>query len=764
MEPAKRGYQFDDAVVDLRNFEVRKGGVALDLEPKSFKVLVFLIENAGRAVSKEELFGAVWQGAFVTDNALTRVVAQLRKALGDNAKQAKYIETIPTLGYRFVADVKPLDVPDVDAPLGAGQLPGVGKPPDGGRPGDRGSSPDGGQRPGSGPLDGGKPFQVWPMATPSGVGRRAAVAAALVVALVAGLAMWRHAGTPSGQFRSSFRSSRLSHPVQFTTSVGLDLNPAFSPDGGAIAYSSDRSGRFEIYVKTAAADGREIQVTEDGAQNLEPAWSPDGRSIAYYCAGRGGIWVVPAGGGLSRQISSFGAAPAWSRDGSAIAFQSNAPASLVPIDLAPNSPTTIWVVSAEGGAPRQVTLPASAPGKHFWPAWSPDGRWIAFVTFSSAHSPQIWAASVNDGRVVPVASGARMYLHPVYAPDQRSIYYASFTEGDDFGIWRLSIDPGGQQPAGRPVDVQRTGLDLPRDFALSPDGKHLAYTLSTMTSDLWSLAVEPSSLEAKSTPVRLTKDTRFRKMHPVFSPDGSRIAFYSQLKGASGDIWVMNANGSDPAPVTRRSAGEYMPSWLPDGKSLVYASHRGGAYNVWLTSLDNGAARPFSNLPDLMGAVHLSPDGRELVFHASKGSVNNIWKRSVETGKLTQLTFDRESMGFPCWSPDAKWIAFEVRRGDSTYLAVMRKDGGEYALLAAERGHSWPFSWSPGGDRIALAGFRDGAWNVWWISRSTRQEKRLTDYRSLRSYVRYPAWSPKGDQIVYEFAETKGNIFLVDLP
>src|SRR5215471_19997832 len=96
MEPKPLIYQFFDVRVDLNSFKVFKGDSAVHLEPKAFEVLVFLIENRGRLIGKQELLDAVWKEAFVTENAMTRVIAQLRKALGDDSKDAKYIETAPT--------------------------------------------------------------------------------------------------------------------------------------------------------------------------------------------------------------------------------------------------------------------------------------------------------------------------------------------------------------------------------------------------------------------------------------------------------------------------------------------------------------------------------------------------------------------------------------------------------------------------------------------------------------------------------------------
>jgi DNA-binding winged helix-turn-helix (wHTH) protein/TolB-like protein/tetratricopeptide (TPR) repeat protein len=105
-------YQFDDVRVDLEKFEVRKADTRARLEPKAVEALVFLIENRGRLVEKKEMLDAVWKDAFVTENAMTRVIAQLRKALGDDSKEAKYIETVPTRGYRFIAEVKERVEPD----------------------------------------------------------------------------------------------------------------------------------------------------------------------------------------------------------------------------------------------------------------------------------------------------------------------------------------------------------------------------------------------------------------------------------------------------------------------------------------------------------------------------------------------------------------------------------------------------------------------------------------------------------------------------
>ena len=104
-----------------------------------------------------------------------------------------------------------------------------------------------------------------------------------------------------------------------------------------------------------------------------------------------------------------------------------------------------------------------------------------------------------------------------------------------------------------------------------------------------------------------------------------------------------------------------------------------------------------------------------------------------------------------------------MKRGDDTHIAFIPSDGGAYTQLTFEHGQSWPGSWSPGGEKIAFAGQRDGVWNIWWVSRATKAQKRVTNYAKLNAYVRYPAWSPRGDQIVYEYAETRGNIWMMTM-
>jgi Tol biopolymer transport system component len=701
-------YEFGDLIVRPADFRISRGGQLVSLEPKSFKVLVHLIENRGRAVSKDDLIREVWNGAFVTDNALTRVIAQLRRELGDDAKQPKYIETVPTVGYRFVAELKTV-AEDVEPAEAARAI----------------------QRP------------------PHWKSRRG-IAVAMTALGITGLLvlLFTNAG-PRGN-APIVVAARMGSIRQFTVSPGVDQHPTFSLDGSSIAFSSDRTGRFEIYVQPLASGAREIQITSDGQQNLDPAWSPDGQYIAYYSNVRRGIFIVPALGGTARRLTDFGSEPAWSPDGSAIAFRSGPLVTLVPIDLSPPRTATIWVISSKGGTPRELTR-HDPDARDSFPSWSPDGKSIVFSRLSGS-TAGLWSVAVSDGTEKRFPAAPRAPLYPTYDSQGGSIYFVARSAGAGYSIWNLKVADD-----AKPQEVLPAGLALPRDLAIDRGGRHLSYSLGTMSSNLHSLNLKDGASRA------LIDDRSFRNTLPVFSPQGDRVAYLVQRLGLPGNIWVMNPDGGNPTRLTQNDKAEWLSGWLDGGRRIGFSSIDAGTYTLWTASLADGSISRLSALPDSM-LVLLSPNGREVIYHSDDSGSLNIRKMDLSTKKTTQLTFDKEGMGFPRWSPDGQWIAFETWRGEDSFLTIMDRQGQRQKQLTREPGHSWPYSWSPDGRRIAFAGLRDGAWNLFWISIDDQSQQKLTGYTSLRSFVRYPAWSPSGDQIIYEFAETKANIFVAQLP
>ena len=539
---------------------------------------------------------------------------------------------------------------------------------------------------------------------------------------------------------------------QITTSPGLDFNTAFSPDGESIAYSSDHNGNFEIYIRSIAPDGRALQLTTDGQQNFDPAWSPDGKRIAYYSMNRHGIFVMPALGGVAKQLTDFGSHPAWSPDGQLVVFQATSSPDL---DAMPMGNSTLWIVSSQGGAPRQLTQVNSPPGSHYAPSWSPDGKRIVFMNFNTL-SAQVWSISDSgDGLQSITQHGTGDKSWPSYAPDGRSIYY---NRGE--ALWKTPVNPDSGAPSAEPVKVADLGSTVIRNAALSVSGKWIAYSATTATDNLISVPISPLTNEAIGSPSFITNEPGTRHVAPAFSPDGSKLAFTAQRRGESSNIWTAEADGGNLNQAT--TDGGRFPSWYPDVKNLAFLSDRQGHRRFWSTAAAGGNDKVLFAIESIE-SPKMSPDGRQFAANLTKDGIINVATISVNGGEPKQLTHDRELAGWPCWSPDGQFLALEIKRGDDTHIAIIPSTGGEPIQLTFAHGQSWPHSWSPDGDKIVFAGARDGIWNLFWVSRSDKAVKQLTHNTKLNVFFRYPAWSPRGDRIVSEYSESRGNIYLMQL-
>jgi Tol biopolymer transport system component len=540
---------------------------------------------------------------------------------------------------------------------------------------------------------------------------------------------------------------------QLTFSTALDQFPSLSPDGNSIAYCSDQNGSFEIYVKQLTPGGRDLELTTDGQQNLEPAWSPDGQHIAYFSKNRGGIWVVPAMGGTPKQLVEFGSRPAWSRDGSTIAFQSSAPLELGGRGQNAMPPSTIWIVPSQGGAAKQITQPGNPPGGHGAPSWSPDGKRIVFDT-SDFGSNSLWSVSLGARDFKKIATWG---YDAIYSPDGASIYFSRQ------GLMQIHVSPTTGEPLGEPFQLASGGPTAISHSTISADGKKIAYSILAISSNLWSISLLPGSSETPALEP-FTRDTSTRHNLAHFSPDGRRIAFNRWRVGTSADIWIADADGKNLVQLTSNPATDSMPSWFPEGDKIAFLSDRNNDHLVlWSITLATGREEPLLDLGQGVEFAVLSPDGKQVAFNSTKSGTINVWTTSIQGGEQKQLTFDNELMGFPCWSPDGQFLAIEAKRGDDAHVFIIPSSGGAPLQLTFDHGQSWPHSWSPDGDKIAFAGSRNGIWNIYWVSRATKEQKQLTHYSKLNAFARYPAWSPLGNQIVYEYAETIGNIWLMEL-
>jgi Tol biopolymer transport system component/DNA-binding winged helix-turn-helix (wHTH) protein len=707
--PLMPRYRFGDVEFDPRGFRLTRAGQTVDTEPKTLEVLHVLLENRGRLVDKRELLAAVWRDAAVSENSLTRVIAQLRKAIGDEARDARYLETVPTRGYRFLAEV------DVQ--------------------------PDGEVRPAT--------PRVEPPATPPPRSRRAGILAAggalLLVALAAGWWLGRNGETPPPAAARPVRRALV------TSTGGFNGFPSISPDGASMAFVSDRTGRLEIYVKPLAPGGQEVAVTSDGQINVQPAWSPNGRFLAYHSMSRGGVWLIPALGGAARRLTEFGSGPAWSPDGKEIAFQSLTLADLPSINQAP---TTLWVVSVDGGAPRALTRRGQPSGGHGPVHWSPDGRRLVFA------SDRVWTIAADGSDLRPVA-GTSNVVAVVYGPEGRSLFWAGVVEKES-RIFRTRLNASGDAD-GAPEELTSGGADVLRHLAISRDGRRVAFARSDIWSGIETLAL-PAGGKAPASPSTLPEHGKGRKFSPVFSRDGRRLAYMAFRPGAGAELWVRDMDaGADRQVLFDAGRGvPVAPDWFPDGERL-FLTVQDGASSRFLSVSLAGETRPLVTIPRTAERTRLGADGRAAVFQSFVDGVLNVWRVDLQSGEQRQLTSDKEGVGWPVPSPDGRWLGVELFRGaDSTLVSVMPADGGSLRPIVATPGQNWVHSWSADSRHLAFAARRQGVWNVYAVSLEG-EERQLTHYTDVNSYVRYPAWSPRGDRIAYERTTSHSDVWVMDL-
>lgn len=539
----------------------------------------------------------------------------------------------------------------------------------------------------------------------------------------------------------------------------LEVFPALSPAGDVLAYSSDRTGSHEIWVRKLDGRGEERQVTKDGRHNLQAAWSPDGRSLAYHSVRGGGIWVVPAAGGEPRRLTDFGSDPDWSPDGRTIVFQSEPVEALSLYTFSGLPPATLWLVPAEGGKPTQLTRQGEPKGGHGAPHWSADGQRITFVSSDIGPSAEIWSVSAKGGDLRKI-QGSLLARDPFLAPDGTSIYYSSPDPGRGFrwGVWRIS------SMGGKPSVVST----LPaRHITVSRDGCRAVVSEMGIEGNLWIVPVSPETGKVAGEARPFTTDPDDRNSQPSFSPDGKQIAVHRVTDGERFQIWLTDPEGKTRTFLTREATfGAGPPVWLPDGKHLVFNSRPGGGRQLLKKiNLETRQVEPYREIDPSWTWIRLSPEGQRVAFaRTNEKSVANVWMLpSLDAAEPRQMTFDAEGADFPMWSPDGKYLAFRLRRGSDTQIGVVSADGGEVRQLTSGTGESWLPSWSPDSSKIAFAGMRGGIWDIYWVSRDGGPVEKVTSQPpTMTTWVRYPVWYPGGDRIIFERSATLGDLWLLN--
>ena len=519
-------------------------------------------------------------------------------------------------------------------------------------------------------------------------------------------------------------------------------DPAFSPDGSRIAYTSDESGNKEIYVTTVNG-GKTLRITEEPAADYYPAWFPDGTSLAFVSerGGKTGIWKVSALGGGATLLILDARDPAISPDAEHIAFST----------LPPDEAQRIGIARlADLEHPRILTGDRDGLWEHRMPAWSPSGKEICY-----ASRQDLWVVPLSGGPARRFTRDGKMDSNPAWSPDGRHVYFSSGREGT-LAIWRTPVKGGS-------AERLTTGSGYEHDPTISLDGSQFAYATRTEPGTLCIRDLSSGS-EAKLPGVR-------NVCLAAISPDGSNVVYASDLAGPTLDLWVQPIDHGVPSGQPRRltedSINASCPAFSPDGKWIAYYRIAGEQRDIYIVSDSGDRPVRFTDDPARDVQPAWSPDGSMIAFASDRGGRWQLWAAPVSEGRPGGpphlVTRDSTDALAPAWSPDGRLIAY-VGSGESGSEAwVIPFDGRNPARQVTSGAEAGTVRWDPATGSLLVSGTWDeDRRSIRTVSLDGRTVAPLEPPVILGSRAGITTFdvSHDGRLLVYPRENNKGNIWV----
>ena len=708
-------FRFSDVEVHEQELRATRGSEALELEPKAFRVLVYLIKNAGRLVTKSELIDAVWGETAVTDNSLTRVIALLRRVLGDDVREPRFIATVTTVGYRFICKVEVCE-----DTAGSPGTPAVPDSPNSALTGEvlaYSHSATGTQS--AAPVETRKPWRqgLWLWAV---IG---------VLVLVLGWSM-----RPTLPPPQATGISQLTHDATIKLFAPEDGRPPLVTDGSRIYFHEmNSSGWIVSQVSTEGGETAPIDVPVP-VNDLTDI-SPDGDALLLDAppppnsTDRGlQLWRVPVVAGTQAQrigktlINWMGAT--LSLDGKVLYYSLHSdlfaaeadgshPRKLATIDgspyyiywirvspdgrllrfsvIKPKGQWSLFEIHTDGSGLRQL-FPGFSNGDHLCCGnWTPDGRYFVFDSIHGQGST-LWSVRDADDpwhkvshEPVQLTHGEMSAESPLPSRDGRKVFFIGILRRGE--VMRYDLKTHTLTPFL--PGFSAGGLDFTKD------GKRMAY-ISFPEGDLWQSKIDGTDRHQLTFSPMLAST-------PRWSPDGSQIAFSGSLPGKWTQVFVIPSGGGTPEQLTFNDEESGDPTWSPDGNSLAYSGPWAFQPTTIPLHILDLRTREVNALPNSAGlySPRWSPDGRYLLAEPL-GSKSEIALYDFNQHSWQQLY---KSWGnYPSWTADGACVYFEHPNPDQT-------SNLEYRVCLADRkveqladmAKAGPLAFTPAGGWTGLA-------------------------------------------------------------
>jgi Tol biopolymer transport system component len=491
-----------------------------------------------------------------------------------------------------------------------------------------------------------------PRAVPQRRGALLMVPIVLLTAAVAAASGWMLAKG------SATREPLWQQFTAVTDAAGEETFPVLSPDGTTILYVSSVRGSTDIYSQRVGGRNAVAVAADPSMSESSPAFSPDGTRIAFHEQDvAGGIFIAGATGESVRRLTDFGFHPAWSPDGKTLAFNTEAisnPASRLAV-------SALWLVDVAEGAPRKIFDGDAAQA-----SWSPSGKRIAFWS-NTGGQRDISTIAAEGGTPVAVVKDSPLDWCPIWTPDGRELYFAS-NRGGAMNLWRIGIDEATGKTRGAPEPVT-TGVQAAAELpSLSKDGRRLAFRSRVGSINPILIPFDPVTRRA-GTPTLIDSSTSTRIPSAV-SPDGRLIA-YTNLSEHQEDLFISARDGSGMRRITDDPARDRLPIWMPDGKSLLFYSNRGGEFEIWSIDVDGGSLRKVfgSKGDDLIYPIP-SPTGDRMVVTTIAGKTLMLTSTGTEVRELETSSVGSQNNLMTDWSPDGRRLAGIIRSAGGTPIGI----------------------------------------------------------------------------------------------
>ena len=544
-----------------------------------------------------------------------------------------------------------------------------------------------------------------------------------------------------------------SSAIAVTSEPGIEYQPALSPDGSQVAFVAQRGGRKVVTVRSAiAGSGGELRPADatPGTQEF-PSWSPDGEFIRFFsCTPDGCLWrEVGRLGGTARLVELPRQTPwtAWSRDGTRAALGVG---------------DSIFVYTVADRSTRSLAVEGHPSDQHSL-AWSPDGRWIAYVNNNGSWpddpntlDSSIWIVAAASGKRVAVTAEDHLNVSPVWL-DANHLLFISNRDGPR-EVYVVEVGSAGAR--GDPQKVAG-GTDA-YSLSLSADGTRLAVARYEVRQNVWAFPIRASGSVSVRDGRPVTSGTQVVETHEV-SPDGQWLAYDSNLRG-NADLYKLRLDGGEPIPLVSGPADEFEPRWSPDGREVAFYQ-AGASVDVFVVSAEGGTPAQLTNEPGFDGSPRWSPDGLRIAFHSDRTGKLEVWLLARDRvggpwrGAVQLTNF---GCGLPQWAPDGRGV---LCLSDTTLVLV----SGTGAVLwrrdpagAGFSGVSQMVTFSEDGLSLYLSATRGGRRGIWTWPLAGGEPRLLVSFDDP-PLVQAGFFSARGDRLYLTVAQNESDIWVMDL-